>query len=328
MINSLKIALAGVILLGLVDFGYATGVELRYIRIGEHKDYTRIVFEFRGTPAYKPPVVTDKGTFTLTFPNATTALPSKIVTETSKRVDTMTFLQQPSGLKADVTLAFSYFKVKAFTLANPDRVVLDISRLNQPPEGFLSAKNATTPAPVEPAARSRTGSEVQLQKTESKKSVTPKPKQPGAATRPAAPPEASKQALSTQPRGQGPTPARGQTPSSLTTVSGAGTRTERSPESVSPQKARPASMAAPPGVDQTTASRPPGATGGHLQTILLVALLALSLIMVGLLAFIVFRRRREAATIQPEHPLEAAITADDDIADIDAQIKKRLEKLD
>lgn len=327
MMNSLKMTLTGVVLFGLLFPGYAYGAELRYIRIGEHKDYTRIVFEFRGTPAFKSPVVTKKGAFALTFLNATTALPSKIATETSERVEAMTFLKQPAGLKANVALAFPYFKIKAFRLANPDRVVLDISPLDQPPEGFLSQETPAVPTPVKPAGPSETKPVPRPQKTRPEKSLPPKGKQPQTMSRPAAQVEAPKKAQPMQPKDQGPTAVATKTPPSATTAFGRETRTPVLTEPAPSEADRPVnSVGRSP--DQGVSRPSPGMTAGHLQTILLLALLALSLIMVGLLAVIVFRRRRKGASMPPEQPFEAGIMAEDDIADIDAQLKKKLAELD
>lgn len=71
--------------MGLVLFFPATAMaaDLKYIRIGEHKDFTRIVFEFRGTVSFKKPEVKGKGNVAVVFLNTKTTLPKKIVSETA-----------------------------------------------------------------------------------------------------------------------------------------------------------------------------------------------------------------------------------------------------
>lgn len=303
---SLKIPLAGIVLLCFLQPGHAESAELRYIRIGEHRDYTRIVFEFRGKTVFEKPVVRDKGRFSVVFANTTTALPENIANETSKRVDAITFARKGSGLAANITLAFPYFKINAFSLAGPDRVVLDITQVSKPPQGLvfeerLQKKPAAKPEPE--IAEKKVAETVRppvekAGKQVAKVSETPKRPEPPKIPSPA--PQAKP--LQAKP---GPQPV--------------------SPPQLSPETVGARSVHTPPIGSEGQASGP-FKKGGHLQIYLLVILLVLSMIIVGLLGVIIFRKRRLLPP-QAVDRLDIGTDLDENMGDIDARIKNELKKI-
>ena len=109
--------------------------QLMYIRVGEHKTFTRIVFEFQGPVRFKNPVIKGSGKLSVVFLDSTTAtaLPFQELRERTKQVDAIEFIQQGSHLTANIALYSPYFKLKPFYLFSPDRVVLDVYWLNAPP---------------------------------------------------------------------------------------------------------------------------------------------------------------------------------------------------
>ena len=129
--------LSGLAILLLSQFGSARAAELRYIRIGEHKGFTRIVFEFRGSALFENPVIADKGKFSVVFTDTTTTLPRQILGETTKRVKGIEFVKKEASLVANVALSFPYFKIKSFSLSDPTRVILDINRSDKPPKSIM-----------------------------------------------------------------------------------------------------------------------------------------------------------------------------------------------
>jgi hypothetical protein len=124
----------------------AKGAQLKYIRIGEHEGFTRIVFELRGSAAFEKPQVRGKGELSLVLLDTTTTLPPKISIETTKRVEAIEFVQQDAHLATHVTFPFPYFRLKPFTLSNPERVVLDIYRTDTPPEDAAVVKSVQRPS--------------------------------------------------------------------------------------------------------------------------------------------------------------------------------------
>jgi hypothetical protein len=308
-----RIPIIGLVFLCLVRLGSAEGAELRYVRIGEHKAYTRIVFEFRGEASFKEPVVKGKGRFSVVFENTTTALPMQIAGETSKRVDVITFAQGKSHLVANITVSFPYFGIKSFSILKPDRVVLDVTPLSKPPKGVvfeerLDTESAFEPKeatpskpPVEPKAEAKVETQSTSVQTTSEEAV-----------------KAVEGRKTTEPAEQIPTPSPSQAGSSQEVANAVPVSVKEPPRPQATEKDVPHAK-------QADAPPPVGAGGGRLQTTLLVVLLALSTVIVGLLALIVFRKRRvvekKAGLFQmPDDP-------EDSLATIDDKLKRELSKI-
>ena len=111
--------LIGAAIVFFLRLGSAEAAKLRYIRIGEHETFTRIVFEFPGPVRFKDPVIKGKGKLYVVFLDTTTALPQQIPCETTKQVDSIEFVQQESHLTANVVFSFPYFRLKSFSLSKP-----------------------------------------------------------------------------------------------------------------------------------------------------------------------------------------------------------------
>jgi hypothetical protein len=104
----------------------ANGAELRYIRIGEHTDHTRLVFEFNTAPTYEEPVLNGENEISVLFSNTFTVLPEKIPGETTERIEYLQFQKQDENLTAQIHLAFPLPKLTTLRLSDPPRLVLDI----------------------------------------------------------------------------------------------------------------------------------------------------------------------------------------------------------
>ena len=134
------------VVLFLSQVGSARGAQLRYIRIGEHEGFTRIVFELRGPAAFEKPQVRGKGKLSVVLLDTTTALPRQISTETTKRVETIEFVQQDANLTANIALPFPYFTLKSFSLFNPERVVLDVYPTSARPKDAVVVESVQKPS--------------------------------------------------------------------------------------------------------------------------------------------------------------------------------------
>jgi hypothetical protein len=308
--TKVRLTIVGFVVLWLLQVGWADAAELRYIRIGEHKTFTRIVFEFRGSAVFKEPVIKGRGRFSVVFVDTTTALPKQILSETTKRVDAIEFVQQGSRLAANVALSFPYFKVKAFTLPNPDRVVLDVNRLSSPPDGVVFEESLSKSLSKEPPAKTlaRTGEgkpeaghEEPLVKKAGKDL---EPEQTVVASKPT---QEDTQETSAKPSQdiakQSPAPPKEPPPT--------------------PVAEKASSVAVPQ--DQSP-SRP--SKYGHLQVYLLAALIVLSLVIISLLSFILLQKRRAVDSDHSGEDSEPLSTAEDSIAAIDEKIEKELKKFD
>ncbi len=292
-----RLMLIGATIVFLFQVGSAQAAKLRYIRIGEHDTFTRIVFEFPDSVRFKDPVVKGRGRLSVVFLDTTTVLPKKIPCETTKRVDGIEFVQQGSHLTAHVALAFPYFKLKSFSLTKPQRVVVDVYRTSAPPKGF----GVQGPVREKPS--------VKPERPPAKKELTTKPESPAAkevrehleksAAR--APEEdlgKMPQEVAAQP------PAQPQEPA-IETV----------PE---PIRVAPAETQSPPSLPQQ----------GRLQTYLLTALIGLSVIIVVLLALIFVKKIRRAKPRQSGGAIDETVEADESVEEIDEKIRQQFMEFD
>ena len=122
-------------LLLMLQSGEIHAANLKYVRTAKHQDFTRIVFEFRNAAQFKEPVIHGEGKFSVAFPDSTTVLPRQIFYRTTQiqPVYSIEFIQKQTLLTAVIKLSFSEFKLKAFSLSDPNRVVIDAYKTIPPP---------------------------------------------------------------------------------------------------------------------------------------------------------------------------------------------------
>lgn len=144
IINNIKL---GLTLIGALIFlcSYvrsAEATQLKNIRIGEHKIFTRIVFDFQNPVQYREPIIKDKGELSVVFLDSTitTAMQLQKLLDRTKRVQAIKFTRQGSHLTANITLYSPSFNFKYFSLFSPNRFVLDIYWVKTPSVGFLLKK--------------------------------------------------------------------------------------------------------------------------------------------------------------------------------------------
>lgn len=142
--NNIKL---GLMLIGTLIFlcSYvrsAEATQLKNIRIGEHKTFTRIVFDFQNPVRFREPVIKDRGKLSVVFLDSTitTAMRFQKLRERTRRVHAIKLTQQDSHLTANITLYSPSFRLKHFSLFSPNRVVLDIYWVKTPSVGFLLKK--------------------------------------------------------------------------------------------------------------------------------------------------------------------------------------------
>jgi hypothetical protein len=122
-------------LLLLFQSGGTLAANLKYVRTAKHQDFTRIVFEFQNAAQFKEPVINGEGKFSVAFYDSTTVLPQRILYKTTQiqPVRSIEFTQKETLLTAVIKLSFSDFKLKAFSLSDPNRVVIDAYKITPPP---------------------------------------------------------------------------------------------------------------------------------------------------------------------------------------------------
>ncbi len=270
--------------------------ELRYIRIGEHKDYTRIVFEFRGAVTFEKPHTQGKGKAAIVFADTQTVLPKQILSETTKRVDAITFIPQEPHLAVEITFPFPYFKINAFSLKDPERVVLDITETTAAPKGAVSEKFIQKKAPR------REPKDVVTQKEAPQKAVASTPKPPLVQEPTQATSEEPAQPVQTAGKTESPAPPAAFPPAA-----------KEGPEPAAEEQAGKLNtgMETP----ETTGQQEPVAVGANesgLQKYLLIILVAVSVVIVSLVVFIVFRKRRRRIPAEDMEPLDPLMGLDED----------------
>jgi hypothetical protein len=117
-----------------LPLGWAQAADLKYVRAGEHGSFTRIVFEFEGMVRSTEPTIIGRGIFNVIFFDMTTALPRQILNNTTKGIQSVELIQEKSRLTANITLSFPDFKLKTFSLSNPDRFIIDAYRMSSLPK--------------------------------------------------------------------------------------------------------------------------------------------------------------------------------------------------
>jgi hypothetical protein len=128
-------------------FGWAQAANLISARAGEHENFTRVSFEFQDIVRSKGPIITGRGKFYVTFLDSTTSLPHRTLSRTTKWVQSIELIQEASHLTANITLSFPYFRLKTFSLQNPDRFVIDAYRMSSPSKEVVPKKSAH-PEPI------------------------------------------------------------------------------------------------------------------------------------------------------------------------------------
>lgn len=134
----------------------ADAAVLRAVRVGEHKDFTRLAFEFDSFARYLQPVI-DKDTISVTFPESEIpyVLPRRTLKRNTRHFNTIGFDQQGSDVIAEVTVTYPHFEIKTFTLMKPHRVVIDVYWLDVPSQAEVivpppTLENVKKPAPLAP----------------------------------------------------------------------------------------------------------------------------------------------------------------------------------
>jgi len=154
----------------------ASAALLRDVRVGEHEDFTRLVFEFDSPTRYSPPVLKDKDTIALTFLKSKTpdTLTRRNLQRSTRHFNTVTFEQRGSNLTVYVTVTPPHFKIKAFSLLGPSRVVIDVHWLDAPLQTTVAPPSAPLmPEKTEPKRTKKNTASPMPQKEDLSVMITP-----------------------------------------------------------------------------------------------------------------------------------------------------------
>jgi len=295
---------------------------LKYLRTAKHPDFTRIVFEFQNPAKFKEPVIDGKGKFTVVFPDSTTVLPRQILYNKTQiqPVRSIEFVQKGTLLTAGIKLSFPYFKLKAFSLSGPDRVVIDAYLITLPTQAVVpeesvhakpSAKESKEPETKEPIAMPEESSAKELTKIVTKQPTVIPIKSP-------------EKEIGDKLK------IKKNAASDITFKR----EKESSKESVNKVPALPITTQSTPGKTakqeqiKPAESLPFTGNNYNLQTYMLALLNFLTIVIILLLGINLLKKK---SGINSEHPgkiSESLRTADESIAAIDAMINKEFKKHD
>jgi len=130
--------------------------QLNDVRVGVYDTFTRIVFEFDGPVQFQNPALQGQGAFTVRFLNSGSLLPGQTLQAKTKGLAYLKLSPQAPDLVADVGLPFTHFKLKAFALRGPQRIVVDAYE-TKPPPAPITIKDVVVKESMQPAAIPSTG---------------------------------------------------------------------------------------------------------------------------------------------------------------------------
>ena len=114
------------VLAGLSIPGPAKTAVLKEVRMGNHGDYVRVVFEFTETVQYQVSENAAAGSATIRFLDTTSELPVSPISGAPECIDTLSAFQDGSHVLAKMTFDPKGVKLNSFTLQGPDRMVMDV----------------------------------------------------------------------------------------------------------------------------------------------------------------------------------------------------------
>lgn len=111
---------------------HAADALLTDIRMGKHKDFSRIVFEFQNDAPYHITPDHGSGRISIAFKGAATDIPASAVTaDADDCIHALGMSPQDNDLLIDVTVSSARFQINPFALKEPFRLVVDITCLEE-----------------------------------------------------------------------------------------------------------------------------------------------------------------------------------------------------
>ena len=144
----------GTLVFMLISLPMATAwaAEVVDLRVGVHPDYTRVVFELDRPAAYK--IERGRGQSELVVTLEAGSIVREV--EASKGlIGRMTLVPTAKGSKARIKLLGKGLNLKEMILANPPRIVLDISGSKPKAAGSPAAAKPVAKAPTPPRAEAK-----------------------------------------------------------------------------------------------------------------------------------------------------------------------------
>jgi hypothetical protein len=123
------VALLVVVLLGVTGLSvpvFAKTAVLREVRMGNHGEYIRVVFEFSAAVQYELTENEDTGSVSIRFLDTTSELNGAPISDTLDCINTVSAVQVGGHIITDISFDSKNVKLNPFTIQGPDRMVLDV----------------------------------------------------------------------------------------------------------------------------------------------------------------------------------------------------------
>jgi len=119
-------------LLLIADLVDVHAAQLKDVRIGLHRGFSRVVFQLDTLTEIEGPVIQGSGKCSLKFKKTESPLTSHIPGHPKARVEGIELIQDGEDLIAYLRLRVDAFEMNSFSLPDPPRIVLDIYQLLEP----------------------------------------------------------------------------------------------------------------------------------------------------------------------------------------------------
>ncbi|MCG6909114.1 MAG: hypothetical protein LJE94_03190 [Deltaproteobacteria bacterium] len=304
----------------------AFAAELQEIRTGKKSGFTRIVFEFNGPVRYLVKESQGAGKLLLTFTESTSGPGAGKKIALAPPIKSITVQAKGKNLKTGIDLATPQYRMQAFTLTEPDRVVFDLYPL-APAASEVRLNRMVVKASMRGDGGAEKTEIESPAETAEKSPNTAAPEQaaspPPAAEAPGGKPGIQKPRRTAEVPSRQPAPqmAAGPeiAPAAVAPAQPAGKQAPKAPETApAAPKPSPASGTMKQEV-QTTPS-------GNFQTYLIAALAVISIVIFALIGMLLLQRKNTAGRTRRIDSGEELKTTADIMASIDAKIREKFKQ--
>ena len=108
-------------------------------RVGRHKGFLRLVFQFSEAIPFSGPTVIGVGQLSLSFEQAKSACPLRHLRSRFNEIKEILCFRNESGFEIEVEFSHPYFHFKSYVLNRPFRVIVDVYKTNFPTKGFIDS---------------------------------------------------------------------------------------------------------------------------------------------------------------------------------------------
>jgi len=293
--------------------GPAAALELREIRSGIKSGFTRLVFQFEAPARYRVKGNEEQGRLSITFMETTSGLPQSRLNKFSPPIESIEVHQDGRNLVADVALSIPRYRMKAFTLSEPHRVVFDLY-----PVAVTKPRVLLNKLIVKESFKTQATDDIPLEKEPDSPTLGKTPADPEPTSAKKDPP------VKVQGRNSGiSTPAIPAEETSVETSTAPAVPTKKAP-------AQPADLllekTVPAKTPKAAGGKKPAEASGKFQQYLIVVFAGISIVILALVGFLLLQKKNSAEKAHRAESGRELKTTADIMASIDARIKEKFQQ--